>query len=123
MCVYSVVCYFVGIHMGYTFAFLGALLFVGFIIYDTDKIMKKMVLQEEEKSQFQCFTRTKVKIMTKIMILAACQGCDDYVLACIELYMDIINLFIFILDLFWTSSVGAADKHRDYSNSSFRLKS
>ena len=44
---YSVVCYFVGIHLGYTFAFLGALLFVGFIIYDTDKIMKKMVLKKK----------------------------------------------------------------------------
>ena len=50
MCVYSVVCYFVGIHLGYTFAFLGALLFVGFIIYDTDKIMKKMVLKKKSVS-------------------------------------------------------------------------
>ena len=50
MCVYSVVCYFVGIHLGYTFAFLGALLFVGFIIYDTDKIMKKMVRKKNMSS-------------------------------------------------------------------------
>lgn len=26
-------------------------------------------------------------------------GCDDYVIACIELYLDIINLFLMILDV------------------------
>ena len=26
-------------------------------------------------------------------------GCDDYVIACIELYLDIINLFLMILEL------------------------
>jgi len=39
---YSVVCLFVGIHAGYTFAFLGALLFSAFIIYDTHQIMTKL---------------------------------------------------------------------------------
>jgi FtsH-binding integral membrane protein len=99
MCVYSVVCYFVGIHLGYTFAFLGALLFVGFIIYDTDKIMKKMVLQKKKKSvsvlhQYHSKNNDKNNDTRCVP-----QGCDDYVIACIELYMDIINLFIFILDL------------------------
>lgn len=71
-CVYSVVCFFVGIHTGYTCAFFGAVLFSGFIVYDTHQIMTRM-------------------------------GCDDYVIACIELYLDIINLFLQILDLLGNS--------------------
>ena len=46
----------------------GALLFCGFIIYDTNMIMKYM-------------------------------GVDDYIIAAIELYLDIVNLFLFLLAL------------------------
>ena len=49
-------------------AFLGAMLFSAFIVYDTYMIMNRM-------------------------------GCDDYVIAAIELYLDIINLFLMILQL------------------------
>ena len=66
--IYAVFCFFMGIHTGYTFAFMGALLFSAFIVYDTHQIMTRM-------------------------------GCDDYVIACIEHYLDIINLFLMILEL------------------------
>ena len=66
--IYSCVCWFIGVHTGYTFAFLGAVLFSAFIVYDTHQIMTRL-------------------------------GCDDYIIACIELYLDIINLFLMILDL------------------------
>ena len=43
-----------------------ALIFVGFIVYDTHMIMKHF-------------------------------GLDDYVIAAIELYLDVVNLFLFLL--------------------------
>eukprot|EP00286_Rhodomonas_abbreviata_P022198 CAMPEP_0181292840 /NCGR_PEP_ID=MMETSP1101-20121128/2734_1 /TAXON_ID=46948 /ORGANISM="Rhodomonas abbreviata, Strain Caron Lab Isolate" /LENGTH=262 /DNA_ID=CAMNT_0023397363 /DNA_START=20 /DNA_END=808 /DNA_ORIENTATION=- len=68
MIMYSVVCLIIGIQTGATFAFLGALLFSAFIVYDTHMIMTRM-------------------------------GCDEYIVACVELYLDIINLFLMILQL------------------------
>jgi len=47
---------------------IGALLFCGFIIYDTNQIMKHL-------------------------------GVDDYIIAAIELYLDFINLFLYVLQL------------------------
>lgn len=66
--IYSFVSLLFGFQTGYLFAFLGAMLFSAFIVYDTYMIMNRM-------------------------------GCDDYVIACIELYLDIINLFLMILQL------------------------
>jgi len=54
----------IGISM--TFSLFGAVLFCGFIIYDTNQIINNM-------------------------------GVDDYIIAAIELYLDIINLFMYIL--------------------------
>jgi FtsH-binding integral membrane protein len=48
------------------FSLLGAFLFCGFIIYDTNNIMKHF-------------------------------GVDDYIIAAIELYLDVINLFLYLL--------------------------
>ena len=49
-------------------ALCGSLLFCGFIIYDTNEIMKHY-------------------------------GVDDYIIAAIELYLDVINLFLYLLQL------------------------
>ena len=57
-----------GYHGSFMYAAFGAALMSGYIIYDTDNIMKRM-------------------------------GPDDWALACVELYLDIINLFLFILDM------------------------
>ena len=51
------------------FGIVGTILFSGFIIYDTNNIMRYM-------------------------------GVDDYVIAAIELYLDVINLFLCILTIF-----------------------
>eukprot|EP00962_Isochrysis_galbana_P039590 scaffold14217_cov120-Isochrysis_galbana.AAC.4 len=50
-----------------------ALIFVGFVIYDTHMIMKYF-------------------------------GVDDFVIAAIELYLDVINLFLFLLQFLAGSS-------------------
>ena len=52
----------------YRYAVFGALLFCGFIIFDTWRLLEK-------------------------------GNVDDYLLLSIELYLDIINLFLFVLDL------------------------
>jgi FtsH-binding integral membrane protein len=57
-----------GFPQGALFSLGGALLFCGFILYDTHMILERL-------------------------------GPDDYIVASIELYLDIINLFIYILDL------------------------
>jgi FtsH-binding integral membrane protein len=57
-----------GWHGSFIYGACGAALMSGYIIYDTDNIMKRM-------------------------------GPDDWALACCELYLDIINLFLFILDM------------------------
>jgi len=54
----------------------GALIFCGFIIYDTNMIMKYM-------------------------------GVDDAIIAAIELYLDIVNLFVFLLAILSCASGGA----------------
>ena len=51
------------------FGIVGTILFSGFIIYDTNNIMRYM-------------------------------GVDDYIIASIELYLDVINLFLCILTIF-----------------------
>jgi FtsH-binding integral membrane protein len=66
--VFSLVSLIFGFQMGWLYAFIGALLFSAFIVYDTYMIMNRM-------------------------------GCDDYIIAAIELYLDIINLFLMILQL------------------------
>jgi len=50
------------------FAFLGAILFSGYILYDTSVIMHHM-------------------------------GPDDYIMAAVSLYLDIINLFLYLLEI------------------------
>jgi len=50
------------------FAIIGTIVFCGFIIYDTNNIMR------------YC-------------------GVDDYIIAAIELYLDVVNLFLFILQI------------------------
>eukprot|EP00993_Chasmostoma_nieuportense_P002944 NODE_3698_length_917_cov_45.068354_g3546_i0.p1 GENE.NODE_3698_length_917_cov_45.068354_g3546_i0~~NODE_3698_length_917_cov_45.068354_g3546_i0.p1 ORF type:complete len:250 (-),score=55.70 NODE_3698_length_917_cov_45.068354_g3546_i0:122-871(-) len=54
--------------MHFVFSVLGALLFCGFIIFDTQRIIRHTAV-------------------------------DDWVPACVELYLDVINLFLYILDL------------------------
>lgn len=48
------------------FSLVGALIFCGMIIYDTNKIVKHL-------------------------------GVDDYVIGAVELYLDVINLFLYLL--------------------------
>uniref|UniRef100_A0A7S3ABQ7 Transmembrane BAX inhibitor motif-containing protein 4 n=1 Tax=Haptolina ericina TaxID=156174 RepID=A0A7S3ABQ7_9EUKA len=55
------------------FAIVGTILFSGFIIYDTNNIMR------------YC-------------------GVDDYIIAAIELYLDVLNLFLFILQILTLSN-------------------
>mmetsp|Transcript_2090 Transcript_2090/g.4878 ORF Transcript_2090/g.4878 Transcript_2090/m.4878 type:complete len:259 (-) Transcript_2090:87-863(-) len=55
-----------GFRLGYVFAALGVLIFSGFILYDTDQIIKHV-------------------------------GVDDHIIANIELYLDFINMFQFVL--------------------------
>ena len=50
------------------YSLFGAILFCGFIIYDTNNIMRRF-------------------------------GVDDWLIAAIELYLDVINLFLFLLQL------------------------
>ena len=50
------------------FAIIGTILFCGFIIYDTNNIIRKF-------------------------------GVDDFIIAAIELYLDVINLFLYLLAL------------------------
>ena len=50
------------------YSLFGAILFCGFIIYDTNAIMRRF-------------------------------GVDDWLIAAIELYLDVINLFLFLLQL------------------------
>jgi FtsH-binding integral membrane protein len=57
-----------GWHASWVYALLGALVFCGYILFDTSRIVHKF-------------------------------GYDDYIIAAIDLYLDIINLFLFILDL------------------------
>mmetsp|Transcript_22339 Transcript_22339/g.73430 ORF Transcript_22339/g.73430 Transcript_22339/m.73430 type:complete len:256 (+) Transcript_22339:97-864(+) len=64
--VWSLFAIIFGFQLGMLFGAIGALLFSGFIIYDTWMIMNKM-------------------------------GCDDYIIASIELYLDVINLFSMLL--------------------------
>ena len=62
-----------GYHQSFLHGAFGALLFSGYIIYDTYNIMNRM-------------------------------GPDDWVMACVELYLDVINLFLSILEIFSSSS-------------------
>jgi len=62
-----------GWHLTFLYGLLGALLFCGFIIYDTKKIQTEY-------------------------------GYDEYAPAAIELYLDFINLFLYILSMFGGSS-------------------
>ena len=55
-------------HFWQAFAIIGTIVFCGFIIYDTNNIMR------------YC-------------------GVDDYIIAAIELYLDVVNLFLFILQI------------------------
>jgi len=55
-----------GFRLGFVFAALGVLIFSGFIIYDTDQIIKHV-------------------------------GVDDHIIANIELFLDFINMFQFVL--------------------------
>eukprot|EP00992_Anisonema_acinus_P011909 TRINITY_DN7764_c0_g1_i3.p1 TRINITY_DN7764_c0_g1~~TRINITY_DN7764_c0_g1_i3.p1 ORF type:complete len:264 (-),score=85.83 TRINITY_DN7764_c0_g1_i3:70-819(-) len=57
-----------GFQLSWLYSFFGALLFCGFILYDTWKASERY-------------------------------GCDDYVIAAVELYLDIVNLFLYILSL------------------------
>lgn len=58
-----------GFKLGWLFGAIGALVFTGYILYDTDQIMRHM-------------------------------GCDDHVIAAIELYLDVINLFLMFMMIF-----------------------
>jgi len=75
-CIFAPLLYaYGGVSSGWALAFaiIGTILFSGFIIYDTNNIMRYM-------------------------------GVDDYVIACVELYLDVINLFMCILSIFQISS-------------------
>jgi len=63
---------FFGWHLTFLYGLIGALLFCGFIIYDTKQIQEKY-------------------------------GYDEYCIAAIELYLDVINLFLYILTMFGSS--------------------
>merc|ERR1712224_504809 len=69
LCFASVVAIFVpALRNNIVFPLIGALIFSGYIVYDTHRI-------------------------TKVF------GYDDYIIAAIELYLDIINLFLYILQI------------------------
>jgi len=57
-----------GFSGGMFFSLIGALLFCGYILYDTSRILKEY-------------------------------GPDDAVIACVDLYLDILNLFLYLLEL------------------------
>jgi len=78
VCLWLMICWglvnwLFGWHMTFLYGLLGALLFCGFIIYDTKQIQTKY-------------------------------GYDEYVVAAIELYLDFINLFLYILSMFGGSN-------------------
>jgi protein lifeguard len=80
MLVVSVISGLFGFSLGIIYSWLGALVFCGFIMVDTQLIMNRLEI-------------------------------DDYIMASIELYLDIINLFLFVLQIL------TGDRSRRNSNS------
>jgi len=68
LCLWGLASCMFGASGGLAYPVFGALLFSGYIVYDTWRIMEVF-------------------------------GCDDYVAAAIELYMDVVNLFLHILQI------------------------
>jgi len=68
LCIWGLAQCFFGIGLWVLYPVSGALLFCGYIVYDTWRIMEVF-------------------------------GCDDYMAAAIELYMDVLNLFLYILQI------------------------
>ena len=71
--VWGIFCSLFGFTTNGLYSWLGTLIFSGYVVVDTQKIMDKL-------------------------------GVDDYIIAAIELYLDIINLFLFILQILGSSS-------------------
>jgi len=78
MLVWGLLASLFGFGTGLVYASFGALLFCGYIVFDTWRVMKEY-------------------------------GCDDAIEASIELYLDIVNLFIYILEILSSLSRSEGD--------------